>query len=207
MKKNEVITNELKEIAPVLSGIDSVYLYTMPADYLPTLSATIVSQIRSIEVAEELAFAAPLIATIEKSECKEVPAAYFSTFPDAMLHLAVYEHKEHPATLLSWRTKWEAFAERLLGSISRPQYNFAMASVASVLLILGMVWSTKNHTTDDKFFAQLEQLPDHEIHGYVAHHHDEFEEHIILHHINDTEFSHATDSSTGSAALADDIID
>ena len=204
MKKNTDILLELKDIAPALSTVIAHSPYAIEAGYFNAFSEQILHKISAAEVAEELSQIAPVIAQVAKTEAYSVPVQYFSTFPLAITQLAVYENKEHPATVYKWTTAWEALADRLFGALVKPQYTFAMASVVSVALIFGMVWTNKANTTDEKFFAKMEQLPDHEIHGYVARHHDEFEEHIILHHINDTEFVHAIDNTDEQS---DDIID
>ena len=168
MKKKDDILSELKEIAPALATLNSHSPYAIEVGYFDAFSEGIIHTMRATDVVEELAHISPVLAQVAKTETHAIPAQYFRTFPEAMTQLAVYENKEHPATVSKWTSMWENLAGRFFGIFVQPQYSFAMASVVSVTLIVGMVWTNKTNTTDEKFFAKMEQLPDHEIHGYVA---------------------------------------
>lgn len=181
----------------VLQTLPKLETRRVPAGYFNTFSDEMIRSIRAEEVAEELQYTSHLLVGVEKKELYQVPAGYFASFPDAITRLAIYEDKEHPAVIERWSQRLAAMVWDVLSrTILRPQYAFAMACVVGMVMGVGLVVNNTTYSAEDKIFAQIEQVPVSEIHNYMAQHHDEFDEHTILHHINDTEFIHYFDKAS-----------
>ena len=186
---------ESEAVSPVLSAIPKKELYAAPAaSYFGSFSENLIAKVHAEEVAEELSYALPIIQHVEKKETYKVPTAYFASFPEAITRLAKKESIEHSSPIDQWNSKWNELIQRILGLIARPRYSFAMASVVGMIVCIGLVVNTQNTLSEDeKIFAQMQQLPDADLHHYIDRHRDEFDEHIILHNINDVEFTHYSD--------------
>ena|GEM_PF-3355666 len=181
------------ELTPVLSAIKKRELYAAPStSYFESFSENLIAKVSAEEVVEELSYALPILQHIEKKEWYKVPANYFASFPDKITRLAKKEAIESPVE--HWSNIWIELSERVLGLISRPGYAFAMASVVSAIVCIGLVFNTQNTMSgDEKIFAQMQQIPDADLHHYIDKHRDEFDEHMILHNINDVDFTHYFD--------------
>ena len=183
-----------EELPTVLSSIDKKELYTAPvASYFRSFSDNLISKIHAEEVAEELAYALPTLQHAPKKELYKVPATYFSSFPEKMSKLISKEAAE--STVEHWSIKWAGFTETVFSLISKPRYAFAMASVVSMIVFIGLFINTQTGSisADDKIFAQMQQIPDADLHHYIAKHRDEFDERTILHNIDDVDFTHYFD--------------
>jgi hypothetical protein len=63
-----------------------------------------------------------------------------------------------------------------------------------MIVCVGLVVNTQNNLSeDDRIFAQMQQLPDADLHHYIDKHRDEFDEHTILHNISNVDFTHDFD--------------
>jgi hypothetical protein len=177
----------------VLSSIPKKNLYAAPAvSYFESFSDALMDKVNAEEVLEELSYALPILEHAEKKELYKVPASYFASFPKSIMKLVSKEALESPVE--HWANVWSAFTETVLILISRPRYSFAMASVAGMIVCIGLVINTKTILSDeDKIFAQMQQIPDADIHHYIAKHRDEFDERILLHNINNIDFTHYFD--------------
>lgn len=185
------------ETFSVLASLPKTEISAVPIGYFSSYSDELIQTIRAMEVAEELQYTSHLLAGVEKKEMYQAPVGYFASFPDAITRLAVYEEKEHPAIVERWTHRWAAIVWDIMSrTILRPQYAFAMACLVGMVMGAGLVVNNGTYSTEDKIFAQIEQVPVSEIHSYMAQHHDEFDEHTILHHINDTEFTHYFDKAS-----------
>ena len=185
---------QTEELPQVLASISKKELYAAPAaSYFGSFSDDLISKIHAEEVVEELAYALPILQHAPKKEFYKVPATYFSSFPERMTKLVSKQTAE--STVEHWSIKWANFTETLLGLISQPRYAFAMASVVSMIVFIGLFINTQTSSIsgDDKIFAQMQQIPDADLHHYIAKHRDEFDERTILHNINDVEFIHNFD--------------
>jgi hypothetical protein len=181
------------ELSPILSAIKKKELYTAPSSsYFESFSENLIAKINAGEVAEELSYAMPVLQHVEKKESYKVPSAYFASFPDKVAKLVKKEAIESPVEY--WSNVWIEISERFSGLISRPGYAFAMASIISAIVCIGLVFNTQNTISgDEKIFAQMQQIPDADLHHYIDRHRDEFDEHTILHNINDVDFTHYFD--------------
>ena len=185
---------QAEELPRVLSSISKKELYAAPtSSYFSSFSDDLMSKIHAEEVAEELAYALPILEHAPKRELYKVPVTYFSSFPARMTKLVSKEVAE--STVEHWSIKWTSFTETVLGLISQPRYAFAMASVVSMIVFVGLFVNTQSGSisADDKIFAQMQQIPDADLHHYIAKHRDEFDERTILHNIDDVEFTHYFD--------------
>jgi hypothetical protein len=181
------------ELSPILSVIQKKELYPAPSSsFFESFSENLIAKIHTEEVAEELSYTLPVLQYAKKKEWYKVPANYFSTFPDQIAKLAKKVAVESPVE--HWSNVWTEISERVSGLISRPGYAFAMASVVSAIVCIGLVFNKQNTMSgDEKIFAQMQQIPDSDLHHYIDRHRDEFDEHTILHNINDVDFTHYFD--------------
>jgi hypothetical protein len=182
------------EHSTLLSSIPQRELYAAPASsYFASFSDDLIGRINAEEVAEELSYTIPALQHSDKKELYQVPASYFASFPDTVIKLAAKEPMENPAE--HWATGiWSIFAERLSSLLSRPRYSFAMASFAGLLICVIVAVNTQNTlSSDDKIFAEMQQIPDADLHLYIDKHRDEFDERTILTNINNVDFTHYFD--------------
>ncbi len=181
------------ELSPILSTIQKKELYPAPSSaFFESFSENLIAKIHTEEVNEELSYALPVLQHAEKKEWYKAPANYFATFPDKITKLAKKEAIESPVE--HWSNVWTEISERVSVLISRPGYAFAMASVISAIVCIGLVFNAQNTMSgDEKIFAQMQQIPDADLHHYIDKHRDEFDEHTILHNINDVDFTHYFD--------------
>ena len=234
MKASKDILNELREIAPALSGLDKKNFYTVsegyfeesgqkimmlavdvqlhgidlppvlasikkkqlhsaPEGYFSSFTDNVIGQIQSEEVAEELTYTAPLLVGLEKKEAYSVPANYIADFPANIYKVAAREAAAHDTLIEHEISVWSIWIERILTVVSRPKYSFAMACMVAIVVMISVVYSHSTLTPEEKIFAQMQQVPDSELHHYIGKHRDEFDERTILYHINDIEFSHYFD--------------
>jgi hypothetical protein len=177
----------------VLSSIPHRELYPAPAaSYFSSFSGDLMQRLHAEEVGEELSYALPILQQVEKKQSYALPAAYFSSFPARVTKLV---SGEAHSSVRHWGTKWAELSQTILGLISMPRYAFAMASVVSVIVGIGLFMNTQNASLsgDEKVFAQMQQIPDAELTHYIAKHRDEFDERTILHNIDNVEFTHYFD--------------
>lgn len=190
MESVERHSEAIEELSPVLSLLQKQELYEAPAySYFESFSDKMIAEIHAEDVEEELSYALPLLQHVVRKEQYEVPAAYFNTFPDNITKLVSKEVKEHPSVIAQWSSRWSDAAERILGLIARPRYAFAMASVVSLVVCIVLVIKAETLSEEDKIFSQMQQLSDTELHHYLGKHRDDFDEHTILHNLNNIDLN------------------
>jgi hypothetical protein len=177
-----------------LSAIDKKQLYPAPAAvYFKSFSEALIAKVHAEEVEEELSYALPVLQHVPKKSLYKVPAAYFASFPEKIIKLAT--KKAPGSSLTHWGSVWSSVGDVVFAFISRPRYSFAMASVVGMIVCIVLVTNTKTSalTEEDRIFAQMQQIPDADLHHYIDKNRDEFDERTILHNINDVEFTHYFD--------------
>jgi len=182
------------ELVPLLASISKRELYPAPsASYFGSFSEGLIAKVHAEQVEEELAYALPALQHVVKKQLYKVPAAYFASFPERIAKLAT--KKVSPSVLERWERLWERLSDTVFGFISRPRYSFAMASVVGMIVCIVLLTNTKTSSLseEDKIFAQMQQVPDADLHRYIDRHRDEFDERTILHDIKDVEFTHYFD--------------
>ena len=234
MKVSKDISNELREIAPTLSGLDKKNFYTVsegyfeessqkimmlaedikqhgidlppvlasikkkelhsvPEGYFNSFTDSLIGQIHAEEVAEELAYSVSLLVGVPKRMPHTVPANYFDTFPQVISAMAARDAAAHDTLIEHEISIWSIWIGRILTLVSRPKYSFAMACMVAIAVMVSVVYTHSTLTPEEKIFAQMQQIPDSDLHHYLGKHRDEFDERTILYHINDIEFSHYFD--------------
>jgi hypothetical protein len=185
----------VKEVLPaIFSRIEKKELYTAPAPaYFEAFSDQLMKEIYAEEVAEELSYALPILQDVAKKEAYEVPALYFEKLPDAITRMVSKEVIDHSSQIEEWSSRWGLFMQQVWDVFSRPRYSFAMASIVGVIVCIGLVINNRTISAEDKIFAQMQQVSDADLHHYIAKHGDEFDEHTLLHDINNVEFTHYFD--------------
>jgi hypothetical protein len=212
---------ELK-LPSTLSQIEKKNLYPAPAPlYFESIADNILTKIHADEVADELTYSAPHLVSLPKSTIQQVHVDYFISFPEVMTQMAAHEDAAHSHDLEQLGGKWSELIERLWAFVSRPAYAMAIASCVGLIMCIGLVMNNHSLSDEDKIFAQMQQIPDSELHSYIGKHRDDYDEHTILHHIDETDFTHYFDKpedvpahlidqvkgTTASEVNADDIID
>jgi len=185
---------QTEALPSVLSSLNKKELYAIPATtYFESFSENLIAKVHAEEVAEELSYALPVLQYVPKKQFYKVPAAYFASFPERIAKLAT--KKAPQSTLTHLGNVWSHLGDMVFGFISRPRYSFAMASMVGMIMCIVLVTNTKTSSLseEDKIFAQLQQVPDADLHGYIDRHRDEFDERTILHNISDVEFTHYFD--------------
>lgn len=178
----------------VLSSINKKELYPAPASaYFESFSENLLAKVHAQEVEEELAYALPVLQNVPKKQFYKMPVAYFASFPEKIVRLATKKAPE--SVLIHWGNVWGRLGDVVFGFISRPRYSFAMSSVVGMIVCVFLLTNTKTSSisAEDKIYAQMQQIPDADLHHYIDKHRDEFDERTILHNINDVEFTHYFD--------------
>lgn len=183
------------DLHPVLSTIPKKQFYSAPpATYFESSADEIVAKVHAEEVAEELAYTLPVLEHVVKKELYSVPASYFEAFVPAIVKQASRDATQPhllTATLFSKLARAVDFLTSLLLS---PRYTIFMASVMSIIVCIVLVVKPQSTlSSDDKIFAQMQQLPNADLHHYFAKHRDDFDERSILHNINNVDFTHYFD--------------
>ena len=209
-------------LSSILSPIRKEYLYSAPAPiYFESLTDNILTKIHADQVAEELTYSAPHLLSLPKKSTQQVPAGYFASFPEVMAKMAAHEDAAHSHDIEQLGSQWSELIDRLWTLVSRPAYAMAIASCVGLIMCIGLVANNHSLSDEDKIFAQMQQIPDSELHSYIGKHRDDYDEHTILHHIDETDFTHyfdkpedvpahLIDQVKGTAAAEannDDIID
>jgi hypothetical protein len=88
MQSNTDILNELKELSPVLAGLEKVNVFTVPSGYFDVLSNDILASLNEQFPGN---FQASAINT------DEIPEGYFDTLADSILHKIKMQAKEETA--------------------------------------------------------------------------------------------------------------
>ena len=181
------------DLPPVLASIEKRELHSAPQGYFSSFTDNLIGQIHAEEVAEELAYTAPLLIGFDKKEAYSVPVNYFAAFPTDISKIAAKEAAAHDTLIDHEISVWSIWIQRILTVVSRPKYSFAMACMVAIVVMISVVYTHSTLTPEEKIFAQMQQIPDSELHHYIGKHRDEFDERTILYHINDIEFSHYFD--------------
>jgi hypothetical protein len=168
-------------------------VHSAPEAYFSSFTDNVIGRIHAEDVAEELAYTLPSLAGIEKKQSYSMPAGYFESFPQRMSAMAAKEAAAHDTLIEHEISVWSIWIERILTVVSRPKYSFAMACMVAMGVMISVVYAHSTLTPEERIFAQMQQIPDSELHHYMGKHRDEFDERTILNHINDIEFSHYFD--------------
>ncbi|MCW3125323.1 MAG: hypothetical protein JWO03_981 [Bacteroidetes bacterium] len=180
------------DLPPVLASMQKLEIYKIHEGYFALFSDDLMAKIHAEEVAEELSLAAPLMAGLSKTELQKVPANYFSVFPMMVTKLAAKEEIEH-MPIGHEISRWSFWMTNVFERVLRPRYSLAMAFTVAIVVVVGIVFSHSTLTPEEKIFAQMQQIPESELQNYMGKHRDDFDEHTILHNINDIEFTHYFD--------------
>jgi hypothetical protein len=193
-------------LPPVLSSIQKTELYDVPQGYFSSFTDRVISTIHAAEVAEEMAYTAPLLMGIPRAPQHAVPVNYFEMFPMIAAKLAIKDETAHDSPIEHSISRWSIWAQQVYDIIIRPRYTFVMACVTAAMVVMGVGFTHSTLTPEEKIFARMQQIPDKEIQHYMGRHRDEFDEHTILHNINDIEFTHYFDKPEDMPArLKNDI--
>ena len=79
MNNSNDILNELKEISPLIAGLEKVNVFTVPAGYFDSLGSTVLMSVR-----EEAG--GGLLQSIGNNSAMQVPQGYFESLADNILH-------------------------------------------------------------------------------------------------------------------------
>ena len=86
IKAQENATEELKDLSPLLHGIQNKNVFTVPQGYFESLSDAVLNKMNSEETAaEELKELSPLLYSIQNKNIFTVPQGYFETLPGKIL--------------------------------------------------------------------------------------------------------------------------
>ena len=124
MNRRMEITEELKDAAPTLAGIDFQHPYRVPADYFESLSDRIMLRIRlenADSVQEELEIISPLLSGLSKNMPFSTPDGYFDTLTPGIRVAAKEERKPAPVV-----------------KMFQPQRTFRMAAAAVTIGVIGI---------------------------------------------------------------------
>jgi len=163
----------LKTLAPELLKLEKKQQTEIPANYFSSFSGDLMKKMRAAEVNAELQQIAPTLSGIEeKVNLYEVPANYFNAFPQQMMkRIATEQKNELPSALPAWLQLVNGVLESIYARVFKPQYSFAFAGVASIVIVSVMLFTKvekpctelaclENAITDDELNAYFAKSPD-----------------------------------------------
>lgn len=193
MENRNDILNELKEISPLLAGMQKTNVYTVPAGYFEALANNTILLVKD----EESNF----LTTIKK-QTGDVPHGYFDTLADNILaKVKAQENEEHYPVLDKISKQniytvpngyFQTLSEVVVAKVSQPQtkvvsmgkrnnwFKYAAAAVFTGIVMLGVLKFTSNNTKFDaatekgidiakqnKFDAEFEKVTEEDIIKYL----------------------------------------
>jgi hypothetical protein len=160
--RNNIIIEELREIAPHLAQIQRVNPFTVPVHYFETLPNEVLQSIQVTEL--------QLLASLKKENPFDVPYNYFESLPGKVLN-RIREEENKPT-----------FAETILnklGYLLKPKY--ALATIALALVIAIFIGKMSNSTVNVPTLAAAEkQVTAEDVNDYISDNIDQFDEKNIV---------------------------
>lgn len=173
MKKFDEKFKELKEVAPELSKLDKKNFGEVPVNYFTSFSDAMMAKLRK----EELAEVAPTLAQLEKVNTLKVPANYFKAFPQQMLKKISAEQKTIAVLKPNPVSSLNNILERIANVIFKPKYSFAIAGMASMVVVIAMLWIKPAPCTD--LDCKLASLSTQEINSYLENTSDAYSDEVF----------------------------
>jgi hypothetical protein len=134
-------------------------------------------KIRANEVASELKEIAPTLSAFEKINQLEVPANYFSVFPQQMMKRIALEQKGI-STMPKWMDALNNVLENISAVVFKPKYSFAFAGMASIVIVVGMFFTTVEKQCTD-LDCKMAKLSDEELNTYFDNGANTYQEEIF----------------------------
>ncbi|MFN8293195.1 MAG: hypothetical protein U0T72_05690 [Chitinophagales bacterium] len=161
MKNRSEIQNELKAIAPTLSGLEPSDSFAVPENYFSQLPATVLSRIKEEEAWEQLPDPAlsPLLQSLRKKQSFELPQQYFQTSAATVLsHIRkeeVQQELKEIAPQLATLPKQQAFAVPQNYFKQLPSQVYAQLQTRHPQTSSANLWWNKINETIDSLIAPL----------------------------------------------------
>ena len=88
IKTQESTTEELRDLSPLLHGVQNKNVFTVPQGYFESMSDAVLNKINTEESAlEELKELSPILYSIQNENVFTVPQDYFESVPGEILHM------------------------------------------------------------------------------------------------------------------------
>lgn len=199
VKLNEV-NQELKTVAPELLKVEKRSTVEVPTGYFHSFSTDLMKKIRANEVATELKTIAPTLSEAEKVNRLEIPANYFNAFPQQMLKRVAVEQKEISA-VPKWMDALNNVLENISAVVFKPKYSFAFAGMASIVIVVGMFFTTVEKQCND-LDCKMAKLSDEELNMYLDNGANTYQEEIF-----EADFSDKQNSEQVIKNVLNDVTD
>jgi hypothetical protein len=161
--RNNIIIEELRQIAPHLAQIQLVNPFTVPVHYFETLQDEVLQKIQSEA-------GTTVLDSLQKENPFDVPYNYFESLPGKILN-RIREEENKPT-----------FAETILnklGYLLKPKY--ALAAIALVIGITIFVGKMSNSTVNvPTLDAAEKQVTAQDVNDYISSNIDQFDEKSIV---------------------------
>ncbi len=188
--KNNIISEELREIAPHLADFQRVNPFSVPVHYFETLPGEVMQTILATEL--------QLLDSLKKENAFNVPYNYFESLPGKILN-RVREEENKPT-----------FAETILnklGYLLKPKYAFA-----ALALVIGITIFISKKNSNPSFniptlAAAEKQVTAQDMKDYISSNIDQFDETSIVACVSNKQLDNAPFPMTSIDSLNIDKID
>lgn len=194
MNNGNNIWNELREISPLLAGMEKVNVFTVPAGYFEEMADNMIALVKQEENS--------LLLAQKKQPLMDVPAGYFDSLADTILSKIKAQDNNEEYPLLNSISKtnvytvpqgyFETVSAEILTKVNQPQakvvgmgsrtgwFKYAAAAVFTGIIAFGAFKFTSSSTKLDaatkegieiakqnRFDAELEKVADEDIIKYL----------------------------------------
>lgn len=199
--KQRDVQEELTALAPALSKLKE-QAPTVPATYFTTFSSSLLHKIRAEEISRELAEIAPTLSGLQKVNLYKAPEGYFASFPAQMQKQTAAAEARPESAVPGWLSQLNALLDNLAGALFKPQYTFAFAGSAAMVMIIAMMFfkveTVVEECAKDDLLCQLDKVSSEDLEAYFATHTDEFSRSVLDVSVDDKRLQKAVGVSKGS---------
>ena len=228
MNNRNNILSELREISPLLAGMEKVNVFTVPAGYFEGMAGNMLTLVKQEENS--------LLLAHKKQPLMEVPAGYFDSLADTILNKIKAQETTEEYPLLNTISKanvytvpqgyFETLSTEVLNKVNQPQakvvgmgrktgwFKYAAAAVFTGIIALGVFkFTAKTTKLDDttnvgieiakqnRFDAELEKVTDEDIIKYLQAEGSDVEAALVATTIDDKELPSQEDYLMDDKAL------
>lgn len=163
------VSEELKEISPLLASINKTNVYTVPEAYFEGLSDVVLSGIKQqnqLSTSDELKAISPLLSAISKENVYSVPDGYFEDAADQILHQTTEKNKVNVVSIFTRSRLIKYAAAAAVVSLIAFGISIAISKPGSQLdtyVELGL----KNYQTEDQINNELAAIDENSLMAYL----------------------------------------
>jgi hypothetical protein len=199
--KTKEVREELTVLAPALSKFKEE-TPAAPSNYFTTFSSSLLDKIRAEEVSKELEEMAPTLHGLQKLNLHKAPHGYFASFPTEIQKQITAGEARPESAVPGWLSQLNALLDSVVSVIFKPQYTFAFAGSAAMVMIVAMMFFKVEPIVEecakDDLLCKLDKVSSADLEAYFATHTDEFNRSVLDVSVDDKRLQKAVGVSSGS---------